>query len=307
MYAPVIVFSYNRPGHLEKTLLALTLNKEAKDSELFIFIDGPKNPNGMVKTKEVEVVAQRFANGYFKHVNIHSSEQNKGLAHSVIAGVSEVIDKYGKVIVTEDDSVSAPSYLKFMNAALDYYENEPSIWSIGGYTVPIHFPDDYTSDVIMTQRSSSYAWATWKNRWNKIDWDMKDYKRFHWDFVSRRRFNQWGDDRSLMLDDQMLGRVNSWAIRFDYAMFKNEMYNILPRYSLVANIGHDGSGTHSAVDDSANDPFKVDLRLAQYDFKLEHVQIDERIRKKFCAPFTTTKVQLLKRFLGNVVRSVDRR
>lgn len=306
MLAPIIVFAYNRPEHLDRTLCALSENKEAQDSILYIIIDGPKNESGIAANAKVITVARKYLDGFFKKVIIRSSEQNKGLAKAVISGVTDIISQYGKVIVTEDDAVPAPYYIDFMNSALEFYQNDKNIWSIGGYTVKITLPYDYHHDVILTQRSSSYAWATWENRWNKIDWDIKDYKKFHWDFQARKQFNAWGDDRASMLDDQMLGRVNSWAIRFDYAMYKENMFNILPAKSLIKNIGHDGSGTHSVVDTSKDDPFFVDLARAGTKFCFERIEVDERIRKEFIIPFECSRVDLLKRFLGNFARSIWR-
>jgi hypothetical protein len=307
MYAPIVVFAYNRPDHLTKTLTALSRNEEAKDSELYIFIDGPKNLAGKEKNVQVLKVAQSFEKGDFKKVTIYNSETNRGLAKAVIVGVTEIINCYGKVIVTEDDAVCAPSYLSFMNAALDFYQDNPRIWSIGGYTVPMNIPRDYTRDVIFTQRSSSYAWATWKDRWNKVDWAVQDYKKFHWDFTSRKRFNLWGDDRASMLDDQMLGRVNSWAIRFDYAMFKHDTYNVLPVKSLIQNIGHDGSGTHSVVDHSNHDPFSVRLADEKQNYVFCDVQMDERIRLEFIKLFQSSKLQRMKRYAGNLLYNFRKR
>lgn len=300
MLAPLIVFAYNRADHLKKTLTALSQNIGARESELFIFIDGPKNAGGIEKNKEVFKVAESFKSDCFASVTIKNNEKNQGLAKSVIKGVTEVIERYGKVIVTEDDAVSAPSYISFMNQALDFYENDDRIWSIGGYTVPMSLPSEYRSDVLLTQRSSSYAWATWKDRWKKIDWEMKEYKKFHWNFAARRKFNKWGNDRASMLDDQMRGRINSWAIRFDYAMFKNNMYNVLPTHSLIQNIGHDGSGTHSTVDCGEQDIFRVDLSLASKEFLMERQECNENIRKEFCKYFQCGRISLLKRYIQNL-------
>lgn len=308
MYAPIIVFAYNRPDHLKRTLEALAKNEEAVSSELYIFIDGPKALNVKKNNDEVYRVALQYCEGFFKNVVIRKSEVNRGLAKSVIAGVDEIINKYGRVIVTEDDSVCAPSYLSFMNQALDYYQDKSSIWSIGGYTVPIEIPEDYVHDVILTQRSSSYAWATWKDRWNKIDWEVKDYKSFHWDFSSRVKFNEWGNDRASMLDDQMLGRVNSWAIRFDYAMYKNGMFNILPKRSLIQNIGHDGSGTHSVIDMSESDPFAVTLSRKCEAFEFDMPAINEKIKREYTRYFQTSKRHLVKRFVSNLLyKNEDRK
>lgn len=301
MYAPIIVFAYNRPDHLKRTLTALAKNKEAKESDLFIFIDGPKSDATKEKNEAVYAVAKQYKTGYFNDVVIKRSKINKGLARSVIIGVDEIINQYGKVIVTEDDAVCSPAYLSFMNGALDYYEDKEQIWSVGGYTVPIKIPVEYPYDVIVTQRSSSYAWATWKNRWEKVDWKVEDYKRFRWNICARRGFNKWGTDRASMLDDQMNGRVNSWAIRFDYAMYKNRMFNILPIYSLIQNIGHDGSGTHSIVDTSDSDPFAVVLSEDCRAYRFDVAPVEDSIKNEYTQFFKVSKRYLIKRYIENLM------
>ncbi len=299
-YAPLIVFAYNRPEHLRRTLESLAANAEAVETDLFIFIDGPKENDSTGKTNQVLQVAKNLPENWFKSVSITASLTNRGLAAAVIHGVSEVINQYGYAIVTEDDSLVDISYLKFMNEALNFYENVKDIWSVGGYCPPMRLPEEYKYGVVKTQRCSSYAWATWKDRWQRIDWDMSNYNKFRFNFSARKAFNQWGEDRASMLDDQMNHRVNSWAIRFDYSMYENKMYNIVPAVSLVKNIGHDGSGTHSTVDSSSNDSFAVDLRNEKLDFELGIVQENEDIRREFCRFFQTSKWDLLKRFISNL-------
>src|SRR5699024_3409085 len=103
---------------------------------------------------------------------------NKGLANSVISGVTKVIDKFGKVIVIEDDLISSTDFLSYMNNALEFYEMNKSIWSISGYNIPIDIPSNYKHDVYLSYRGCSWGWATWKNRWNQTDWSVKDYDAF---------------------------------------------------------------------------------------------------------------------------------
>ena len=300
MNAPTVVFAYNRPEHLRRTLSALAENHGAGETEVFVFVDGPKNESGKAGWEEVISVAKSFE-GSFKNMTLNISEKNKGLAESVINGAGEIIEKYGRVIVVEDDSVSAKTFLSFMNDALDFYGDDPEIWSIGGYTVPMTIPEDYRRSVIKTGRSSSYAWATWKERWDKIDWEVGDYSSFKKNFSARRRFNMWGSDRSGMLDNQMNGTINSWAIRFDYAMFKNNMYNIVPVQSLIQSIGRDGSGTHDTDKSKKDDFFAAELSGDGKMITPEKVEVDERIRREFCKPFYLPLSFRAKEYIKNVL------
>ena len=296
MNAPIIVFAYNRPKHLLKTLTALAGNKGAQGSELYLFIDGPKTEDGRALQNEVKAVAESFKSR-FASFYLTVSQKNKGLAASVIGGVTDVIRKHGKVIVVEDDAVASEGFLSFMNEALDFYQNDKTVWSVGGYTVPLQLPKDYSCDVIKTQRSSSYAWATWQDRWERVDWDVSDHSAFRRSMSLRRGFNRWGNDRSGMLDDQMAGKINSWAIRFDYAMYRNGMYNIVPVRSLIQSIGHDGSGTHSGAVSDSQDQFHVQLDNHTTALRLEQIEPDERIRRAFCQPFALPPHYRAKQYL----------
>ncbi len=305
--SPIIVFAYNRPKHLHKTLEALSNNILAADSEVYIFIDGVKDESGIRLQKEVVEAANGFKCGHFKNVYIYVSEVNKGLSTSIISGVDKIIKKNGKVIVVEDDSVSSPYFLEFMNKSLDLFKDDKRVWSIGGYTVPMKIPALYSSDIIISQRVSSYAWATWKDRWERIDWQVSDYNKFRFNLCQRKKFNKWGEDRSLMLDDQMLGRVNSWAIRFDYAMYKNGMFNIIPIHSLICNTGYDGSGTHNGAFTSGRNPFSVKLEDAQKISNYEYIGAKEDIRIEFCKPFKISGKDKIKRFIGNIYKAGKRK
>ncbi len=302
MRAPIVVFAYNRPIHIKRVLESLSRNVYADESELFVFIDGPKNNAGVEKNNEVYNVAKSFQTGYFKNVTIINHEKNNGLANSVISGVSEILDRYKKVVVIEDDSLASPYYLKFMNEALIRYENDKKIWSVGGFTVPMEIPKDYKEDVIFTQRCSSCAWGTWTDRWNKIDWSVPSYNSFRFDLFKRSKFNRWGPDKASMLDDQMNGRIDSWAIRFDYEMYRNNCYNVLPASSLIEQIGFDGSGTHTragTVSSAFHSENKNIDKLTEYNFP--ELILNERIRKSFNKVYYVRPKDAAKRYIGNLL------
>ena len=306
MLAPIIVFAYNRPDHLKTVLEALAKNMHSKDSELFIFIDGPKNEKGIVKNELVLKTAQMFQAGYFKNVTINNHEKNRGLAKSVISGVSEVIEKYGRAIIVEDDSVPAPMFLDFMNKALDTYEDDLKVWSVGGFTLPFDLPEGYDRDVIFTQRCSSCAWGTWKDRWEKIDWAMTSYGKFRFNLIKRAKFNKWGKDKASMLDDQMNGRIDSWAIRFDYEMFRHNALNVIPAKSLIKQIGFDGSGTHTGKVKEKAECFGICETEQSKQFVFPKPFVDEEIFNSFNKYANVKRYHLIKRYFGNLLYSIKK-
>lgn len=245
--APIILFVYNRPDHTHKTLEALKKNELAEQSELYIYSDAAKNELQLDSVKKVREIIHGIDG--FKKVTIIAAEKNKGLAKSVITGVTDVINKYGKVIVLEDDLTTSNHFLKYMNESLELYRDNNKIWSISGYTPNISFPQEYEQDVYLSVRGSSWGWATWQDRWNSIDWDVKDYIEFRDNKHKRKEFNNGGNDLSFMLEDQMTGRIDSWAIRWVYNQYKQSKFTIYPTKSLLNNIGLDFSGTHSSNTD----------------------------------------------------------
>lgn len=249
-YAPVIIFGYNRLNHLKQTINALADNFDAKNTEIFLFLDGYKGKEDKKQVEKVHSFGQQFlCDTRFKKINVIIENKNNGLSKSVIQGVSRIIEKYGKVIVLEDDLITSKDFLSFMNDCLNFYERYECIWSISGYTFDLPSLKTINTDVYLGYRASSWGWATWKDRWESIDWKISDYNEFRYNLKERMRFNRGGTNLSDMLDRQMLGYINSWAIRWCYAQFKCSKYTIFPCKSKVLNIGQDGSGTHSNTKD----------------------------------------------------------
>ncbi len=243
--APIILFTYNRPWHTQRTVEALQKNELANKSELFIYSDAPKDEHARENVARVREYI-RTVRG-FKKVTIAKRSRNWGLADSIIDGVTKAVNEYGRVIVLEDDLVTSPYFLKFMNEGLEFYQDNPEIMSISGYTLPptcMRFPKNFTDDIYLNYRNSSWGWATWADQWSLVDWGVRDYHQFVNNSHQQKLFNRGGDDLTGMLKSQMEGEIDSWAIRFSYAHFRQGMYSICPRHSYVNNIGHDGTGTH---------------------------------------------------------------
>lgn len=241
-YAPIIVFAFNRIEFFKKCINSLLANEESILSDLYVFVDGARidKLGEGDKVKSVQEYVQEIRG--FKSLTYEFSDTNKGLANSIISGVSKVINKYGSAIVLEDDLIVSMSFLRFMNDGLQKYQNEKSIFSICGYSNKMKVPLNYMPNTYLCTRSSSWGWATWKDRWTTIDWELSD-----WDNVERNRYklNKWGGtDLYKMLKGWHTGNNNSWAIRFVYSQFENHAISLFPTRSLVYNNGFDGTGTN---------------------------------------------------------------
>ena len=287
--APIIIFTYRR--QIDKLIESLLKNDLSAQSELYIFSDGYKSD---IDKKDVLDVRNslKLING-FKKINIQEYDKNNGLARSVIDGVTSIINKYERVIVLEDDLVVSENFLNYMNEALEFYENSENIWSISGYTPTFECLKDYNHDVYLSLRASSWGWATWKNRWEKIDWEIKDWNIFRSDEKAIQAFNKGGNDLFKMLEIQMLGKIDSWAIRWCYSQFRNNAFTIYPRESKIVNIGFDEKGTHNS-----NGEERWFSTLSSKVVKFDSVIIDENMIDCFAKQY---KLQL-KTKIGYVLK-----
>ena len=240
--APIALFVYNRPEHMQRTVNSLRKNELASQSDLFVFSDGPKDEAASTAVQQVRSHI-RTIHG-FKSVTIIERERNWGLGNSVIGGITALCTKFGRVIAMEDDLLTTADFLTFINQALDRYENEPRIFSVSGFNFGFNGPEHYPYDAFCFYRSSSLGWGTWKDRWERADWKMADYHRFCADKEQQRQFNRGGDDLSNMLALHMHGKIDSWAIRWAYTHFKQDALALLSFRPRVFHIGFDDSATN---------------------------------------------------------------
>ena len=281
MYAPLVLFVYKRADKLERCLKALEDNYEVENTDLYIFCDGPKSDVDIPSVQEVRKLVLSYSKmTKFKKVNIIESEQNRGLANSIINGVSEVVKKYGKVIVLEDDLLVKPNFLRYMNCALDFYEKYQQIGSISAYTLPLKELKNYNRDVYMIRKRECWGWGTWANRWNIVDWQVKDFQDYLKDKKKRKEFEKLQNGIDKMLVAQMEGKIDSWAVRWCYHLFENKLLTVYPKKSTVINIGMDGSGTHFTKNSNLQYSGKTTEEEVETIWEFDITDVDLKLEKK---------------------------
>lgn len=243
MKVPIVVFVYKRLEETKMTIQALKENEMSKDSNLIIFSDSHKEFKDKKEVLKVREYLKTITG--FKSIEIFESNQNKGLAQSIIDGVSQVFEKYEKAIILEDDLLVSSDFLKYMNETLDFYKNDTRIWSISGYMPELNMKNISKKNVYLIPRACSWGWGTWKDRWEKNDWEIKNYEKEKKIKIFKNLFNIGGNDLFLSLRKQVEFKGKSWAIRWCYNQTKNGMYTIYPFKSKVKNIGFGENATHS--------------------------------------------------------------
>lgn len=240
MYAPICLFVYSRLMHTTKTVEALQRNKLANQSDLIIYSDYPRMPSDQESVAEVRKYIKTISG--FKSITINYRNYNFGLANSIIDGVAEVLRNFERIIVVEDDLVTSPHFLQYMNDSLDYYADKERVISIHGYALPTKKP---LPEAFFLKGADCWGWATWRRGWELFNPDGSQLLN---QLTQKKMLHEFDYDGSFpfsrMLRNQINGKNNSWAIRWHASAFLADRLTLHPGRSLVSNIGHDASGTH---------------------------------------------------------------
>lgn len=274
-FAPVVVFAYSRKDKVEVCLKNLERNKVGilKKTDLFIFADGYKSKSDKNDVLETQSFLESYSqHSLFKEVFLKKNVLNVGLANSIIEGVTEVVNQYGKVIVVEDDIMVSNTFLEYMNSALSFYESQKVIGQINAYSYPLKALKKYRKDVFFLKKGDCWGWATWSDRWNNAIWKDFDYLTYYHDRKKRIQFEKLESYWDRIMIKQMKGLIDSWAIRWVFYLFENNMLAVYPKNSLVSNYGMDGNGTHCERTDKFYVPIIDDISVSlETDVKVNRV------------------------------------
>lgn len=293
--APVVLFAFNRPEHTKRTLDALAANALAPRTRLVVYCDGARD----VRDKEAvaEVRAVTHAAQGFLSVDVRASERNRGLAASIITGVSEVCRDYGRVIVLEDDLVTSNAFLSFMNEALHRYQDEPAVWHVSGWNYPIEQAG--LGDAFFLRVMNCWGWATWFDRWQHYRRDAKALvKSFTRSDIERFSLNGAGDFWK-QVELNASGRMNTWAVFWYATIFQQRGLCLNPSVSYVLNIGHDGSGTHGS---KSKDIYDSNL-CQETELRLPESIVESPVAiQRITAFLNALRPTVMERVLGRIAR-----
>ena len=238
---PIALFTYNRAEHTERVLNSLANCARLDECELHIYCDAPKREEHAASVEASRRVVREQAARF--GATVIERDTNFGLARSIVEGVTDLCDRYGRVIVLEDDLVLSPSFIDFMLQALHLYADEQNVYQVSGYMFPVDQPKD--ADAFFLPLITSWGWATWRRAWRIFDWDASDALEKLKDPALRKQFDlQNTYPYTVMLENQLKGETQSWGILFWWQVFKAHGLALHPRQSLVWNGGFDSTGTN---------------------------------------------------------------
>jgi|688.fasta_scaffold281196_2 hypothetical protein len=298
-FSPIALFAFNRLEKYVEVLESLKNNSDSKNSDLWVFIDGPKSKKDLIIQNKIYTFTKKLKG--FKSLNIIKDEVNKGLAKSITNGVTQLLRKSNSVIVIEDDILVSPYFLEFMNSGLNTYENDRLVASIHGYVYPttIKLPETF-----FIRGSDCWGWGTWRRAWVKYNDDGRDLLTKIKNHREKMLFDFDGSSGYIkMLEDNLIGKNDSWAVKWYASTFLENMYTLYPGRSLVTNIGLDGTGTHKGF--SRQDiTFSHNSRINVSKIKVEDSLIG---REAFTKYFETNKQKSLLKLFKYLYRMTQRK
>jgi len=239
--APIALFIFKRTDHLQRAVRSLQRSAGFADSRVIVFGDGPRSAAEIPAVEAARRAAKELLG---TEAEYRFSAKNLGLSRSIIDGVGDVLARFGRVIVIEDDLEISPGFLAYVNAALDRYDGHPEVFQVSGHMFDTPKVARGGSAIFLPM-TTTWGWATWSRAWARFDPAAAGCESLGTDRKLRLRFNLGGRyDYSTMLDRQMAGLGDSWGIRWYWSVFRNGGVACFPPWSLVRNTGMDGSGTH---------------------------------------------------------------
>src|SRR5436190_14710375 len=292
--APAALFVYNRPEHTRRTVEALLRNPEASNTDLIVFSDAPRAPKAAEKVREVRDYVRTIQG--FKSLTVEERTRNAGVRASIIEGVTQLCRKRGRVIVLEDDLLTSPHFLEFMNAGLERSDRERRVMQVSGHSFPISI--GLPEDAILLPFTTSWGWATWDRAWRHFDAQGSGYERLAGDKSLKRRFDLYGGYRFFdLLTSQRQGKVDSWAILWYLSVFLQEGLGLFPRKTLVRNIGLDGSGVNRFRRSVPGQEENPDFRVSRLPERAEPSPLSETVLRGFFPGGHSALVSLVRRLL----------
>lgn len=252
IYSPIAMFVYKRPEQTRLALESLSKNAGSEESILYVYSDGAKSALDQSAVNSVRDVIK--SKQWCKEVHLIERNENWGLFKSIVSGVSELTNNYGRVIVLEDDLLVSTGFIDYMNRALTKYCDVEKVMQVSGHTFP--FNDSETNDAYFIPIATCQGWATWQRAWKHFDPNASGYEELMHNKDMQKKFDVNGSyPYTKMLRKQKAGKINSWAIYWWWAVHKNQGLCLYPKNSLVYNIGFGAGASHTQGADSYyNDP-----------------------------------------------------
>ncbi len=270
---PVAVIGFVREKVLGRTLTGLAAADEVLDRDIYVYLSSPRNDEELIKTNKVLEVVKEFQQTLLPNIKIIQRTENNGCSLNIRYAIDNTIAKQGRVIVVEEDVLVSRTFLRFMDAALDFYEKDKRVWCINGYNnLFLKIPKKYRHGVFLNPRNMAWGWGTWVDRWQATDFSTDRWPEFKANNDNLRKLADAGSDVPAMVDSVHSSNGDAWDAQASFYLVENGLYCVEPIHSLTKTIGiNSEDAVHSCLPHGYYEKQKL------YNFMPKLVSVDEML------------------------------
>ena len=232
--APILLLTFNRP---DETFEVLKSIKKYAPKQLFISSDGYRaHVSG---EKELVIDLRKKILDFIDwncDVKVKFYQTNLGCKKAVFNSINWFFNNVNSGIILEDDIIVDLDFFNFCFSMLKKYETSETIYSICGYN-PISI-NIHNGSYFFSKYFFSWGWATWKNRWDKIDIDFEVYKKL--DLQKLKIIYPSFLERKIRVkkyNDSINNKNSSWANPWVFTHHLHHACSVINNKNLVRNIG----------------------------------------------------------------------
>ena len=245
---PVVMVGYSRSWTIAQSLVNLSCCYDVDARDIFLFLDAPIRDDDCEKCDAMYKTAAQIKSIKLPNLRIVRRSRNFGVPGNLIEALNQILEEYGRAIFFEDDVLVSRTFLRYMDQALNFYQDDDRIFCINGYQHPnLHIPHRYAYDIYLSPRNSAWGFGIWQDRWVKVDFKMNDWDEYKKGIENLVRLEKAGADIKDMIDRQQSGKIHTWDVQCTYHMMKHNMFAIEPRYGMTKNIGFGSEGVHCST------------------------------------------------------------
>ncbi len=294
----VLLIAFRRPALTRKMLESI---REAKPPRLYIACDGPRpdRPDDEERVRAVRAVIAEFADDL--HPITCYQEKNLGCGKGVSTAISWFFEHEEEGIILEDDCYPDPSFYRFCGEMLERYRNIANVMQVAGYNA-ISGACPIDADYLFSHFGWQWGWATWRRAWQHFDLKMNSWPEFK--RMGLQKSTAFNNKRIRVFEEMYAGKCDTWDYQWHYAVASNYGLSIVPKFSLITNIGVGLDCTHgvecNASQDQAVTARPVVFPLKHNRFVVPDPYYDRLIVKKCKSSLTT----IARKCIGNFLREL---
>lgn len=242
---PVLYITFARPEYASQSFAAI---KAAKPKKLYFYSNKARDEKSDEVQRNLEVRSYLNQIDWECDVKTWFREEYVDVFTSIWGAIDWIFTNEEQAIIIEEDVVTCPAFWHYMDYMIPKFKANKKVWMISGDNpTPEYNPGNQS--YFASRFCEIYGWASWKDRWDSLDREMKQWPEFN---KTKEFKNYWGTWIQRKLQYFWFDQVyrlrpafDPWDFIFNYSMCMHNGFCIMPHVNLVSDIGVNGANHQS--------------------------------------------------------------